>query len=254
MRKFYLECDGTRYGLNGENGVFCDTPTGLGIVYTSTATRIVDGFYAATERYQNVGQFVCNINFVGSTQYATYQTISDAIFCADELRLIYNPNGTEYTADAVLVSLTKTEIAQNGVLTCPLTLQMTSLWYTEQTQTGTGSVSVTTGGQIAPAIVLTTTGTALTNPVITITETVGSAEVARCAITGTVAAADTLQYSNLYDDAHLYQTISGAVTDIIEKVNTAYTVFGRTKKNFRVSCSNASAALSVRVRRYWRSV
>ena len=45
MRKFYLENSaGVRYGLNGENGIWLDSPTGLGVSYSPKWADFKNGF------------------------------------------------------------------------------------------------------------------------------------------------------------------------------------------------------------------
>ena len=245
MRKLYLEIDGTRVGLNKESGLMLVNPTGFGSVSNSTFELInQDGFYARTYKEQAQGQIVGDLVFFGANPYADYKSFADSILTAEKLVFVYDPNGTEYKADCELSYLTKTELVNGNYLTVPVAFNLKSLWYTEETLTGTGTVSVTSGGQYETAIKVTV-AVPLTNPHLTImagAETVADVNVTEYTTTG------VFEYSNLPNDSHI--TDGGA--DILNRVNIASDIYSRTRKAFSVNLTGA--AMTVKVVKYWRTV
>lgn len=243
MRRFALIVDGTRYDLNRENGILLTNPSGLGTVSSNSYARINgNGFYSRVSRDVDQGQVIADLTFFISA-YDSYKAFVDAVIQGTRLQLVYAPAGTEYLADVDLSYITKTELKGGAYLTVPIAFTLKSLWYTETTLTGTGSVNVTAGGQEETAVTVRTS-TALTNPVLTILS--GGVEIARAALA--CSTTGVFEYSNRPDDSH----ITDGFADLISYVDTSYTVFGRTREAFTVSLSGA--AMTVTVRKYWRSV
>lgn len=244
MRKLYLEIDGTRVGLNKESGLMLVNPTGFGSVSNSTFEPInQDGFYARTYREQAQGQIVGDLVFFGSNPYADYKSFADSILTAEKLVFVYDPDGTEYKADCELSYLTKTELVSGNYLTVPTAFNLKSLWYTEETLTGTGTVSVTAGGQYETAVKVSVTAP-LTNPHLTIVS--GAETVADVSINYTTEG--VFEYSNVPNDSHI--TDDG--NDIVNRVDITKNIYGRTRSAFTVNLSGT--AMTVNVIKYWRTV
>ena len=244
MRKFALIVDGTRYGLNRENGILLTNPTGLGTVSDDSFAGINgSGFFSRVNREVTQGQVIGDLTFF-SPSYTKYKSFVDTVVTGTSLQLVYDPDGIEYKADVELAYITKTEMVSGTYLTAPVAFYLKSLWYTEQTISGTGSVNVTAGGQAETGIKVRVTS-ALTNPTLTLTA--GSTEIARAALT--VTTSGIFEYSNYPDDSHIQDAGHG---DLLQYVDTSYPVFGRTRSAFNVALSGA--AMNVTVRKYWRSV
>lgn len=258
MRKFAIICDGTRIELNGESGIALYNPTGLGTSFGDSFAEIADGFYAQTMKKGSQGSVTGDllIHADANGPYSHYETFINQILNAEKLVLVYTPVSTDYYADVAVNFVNKEEALQDKAIVIPISLKLLSMWYTEQTLTGTGSVSVTHAGQIASAVKITTTGTALTNPVISMSDSNGV--FAKAKITKEITAAQTLEYQNYYDDSHIILRTAGeADEDLIPATNIANAVFGKIKANYTITVTDdndATPAISVTVRRYWRTV
>ena len=243
MRKLALILDGVRYPLNRENGLLLHNVTGLGTVNAYTFSGITNtGFYAATSKDIAQAQVVGELVFVSSA-YTRYAAFADALLKASSLVLCYDPNGTEYRADVELSYLTKTELTGGAFLSVPVAFHLCGLWYTEETLTGTGSVSVSAGGQAETGVKVRVTAS-VADPDLTLVS--DGVTVARAKLLYTTMG--VFEYSNYPDDSHIYD----GGTDIIRYVDTAYNVYGRTRNAFTVTLSGA--AMTVTVRKYWRTV
>lgn len=244
MRKFFLEADGVRYGLNREAGYFLTNVTGLGVASETSYEAVnKDGFYLATDRTQSQAQVVGDLIFCGSAPYTEYKAFADSVLTAEKLLLVYDNAGTEYRAECDISYLTKTEQTAQGLLQCPVAFMLKSLWYTEEILTGTGVVAISAGGQYETAVKVKVNA-ALTNPVLTITE--GTNVIAKAVLS--VSTAAPFEYSNFPSDSH----ITDGTGDIVKYVDVTNTVFGRTRKAFTVSINGAN--MTVTARRYWRTV
>lgn len=241
MRKFYLLLDGTRYPLNGENSIRFVTPGGLGATMADVYAESNDGFFRRVDRRGKQEAVTGELVFSGGTAYARYKAFADALLKADEVQLVYDPNGSEYKADVSVNFLTKTESVADVYMTVPTSFTLLSPWYTDETLTGT-SVDVTAGGQIGTGVVVQMSGAA-TDPSITI------GDVAVCALTYSLASGSVLEYSTLWDDSHV--TVDGE--DAIQYADITQTLFGHTNAAFMIT-NSASKSMTVLVRKYWRTV
>lgn len=242
MRKFYLELDGVRVDLNRANGLMLVSPSGLGVTFEDTYADFENGFAVNVHGKQTMGQIVAELCFLSSA-YSKYKTFVDQLLTAKNILFIYDPNGTEYKVSADLVYIQKTESYGGVYMRCPIAFNLKSLWYTEETLTGTGSISVSAGGQI-PTGVKVTVSNSLTHPVLTLME--GAETVAKADVNTTTVG--TFEYSNYPDDMHI---IDGS-GDIIRYADVTNKVFGRTRSAFTINLSGAS--MTAKVRRYWRTV
>lgn len=241
MRKFYLLLDGTRYPLNGENHIRFVTPAGLGATMADQYAESNDGFFRRVDRRGKQESITGELVFSGGGAYAKYKTFADSLLRADKVQVIYDPNGTEYTADVSVNFLTKTESVADVYMTIPTSFTLLSPWYRDETLTGT-TVSVTAGGQIGTGVVVRMNG-AVTNPYITL------GTFAECALTYTLGAAETLEFSTLWDDSHV--AIDGV--DAIQYVDITYPLFAHSNNAFTIS-NSGNKSMTVLVRKYWRTV
>lgn len=242
MSKFYLDIDGTEFGLNREHDIMLMEPTGFGVNFANSFADIVDGFFAKTDKKQSIGQIVGDLIFTDNA-YADYESFVNSILTASKLVLIYEPiSGSKYRADVEIAYITKSEV-RGGMYKAPIAFDLKSLWYTEETLTGTGTVSVTAGGQYETAVKVTVAAP-ITNPHLTIVSGADTVADVELAYTTT----GVFEYSNYPNDSHI--TDSGV--DIIQYISALSSVYGRTRSAFTVNLSGAS--MTVKARKYWRTV
>lgn len=241
MRKFYLLLDGSRVTLNGENSVRFVNPGGLGATMADQYAESNDGFFRRIDRRGKQESITGDLVFSGGGAYGKYKSFADALLRADDVQLIYDPDGTEYTADVSVNFLTKTESVANVYITVPTSFTLLSPWYRDETLTGT-SVNVTAGGQIGTGVVVEMYG-AVTNPQILL------GDFALCALAYNLASNEKLEYSNLWDDSHV--TING--DDAIQYVDITNPLFEHSKNAFTIT-NNGNVVMDVLVRKYWRTV
>lgn len=118
--------------------LFGYTPTGLGAVFSNSYSQY-DSYFKPTKKTIQQGQMSLNILF-GSVESNSYQTFSDfASFLAYEpLTLIYTTKSKSWYRDAVLSSLTKTEIGGTTVIQVDrlveqFTIDFINPWYNNKT-------------------------------------------------------------------------------------------------------------------------
>lgn len=134
MSKFYLENEyNDRVDLQNDD-LFCiatDT-TGWGISKDSDYISIGDHFVRNYLRTKQ-SEFSMVLNFVRPRAFEKLQTVSNFIFKATKLYLIYVPdliNGGEYRRDVDVVSFMKTD-GVDGLLRYTLKLKAKSLFYSK---------------------------------------------------------------------------------------------------------------------------
>ena len=241
MRKFYLLLDGTRYPLNGENHIRFVTPAGLGATMADQYAESNDGFFRRVDRRGKQEYITGELVFSGGGAYAKYKTFADALLRADKVQVIYDPNGTEYTADVSVNFLTKTESVADVYMTIPTSFTLLSPWYRDETLTGT-TVSVTAGGQIGTGVVVSMYG-AVTNPQILL------GDFALCALTYSLASNEQLIFSTLWDDSYVHIDWD----DAIQYVDITNPLFKHSTGAFTIS-NSGNKEMTVLVRKYWRTV
>lgn len=241
MRKFYLLLDGSRVPLNGENGIRFVTPGGLGTDMADQYAESNDGFFRRIDRRGKQIAVTGDLVLSGGGAYGKYKLFADSLLRADEVQLIYDPDGAEYTADVSVNFLTKTESVANVYMIVPTSFTLLSPWYRDETLTGT-SVNVTAGGQIGTGVVVSFYG-AVTNPQILL------GDFSLCALTYNLASNEKLEYSNLWDDSHV--TING--DDAIQYVDISNPLFKHSANAFTIT-NSGNKEMTVLVRKYWRTV
>jgi len=244
MRKFYIEADGVRIALNGENSVrFCD-PAGLGFTTTSSFSYITDGFYMRTSRRQAQGSVTGTLAFT-SDAYSKYQEVINAIVSAEKLVLVYDPNGTEYKAEVSIQFISKTESHGDIWMEIPISFYLHTPWFTVETITATGTASITAGGQLGTSVRVQT-WTELTNPRLTLTDSDGV--FADVNLTLTKRAGVLLEYSNHHYDSHIIYNEE----DAIQYADLSNPLFGHSRKAFTLSMTGAE--MTIEVKKWWRTV
>lgn len=135
-REFYLLNEqGSKYSfMDLNNSCFLTDPQGLGISY-SYSSEIVGDTYVNYSKLLNQSTIsgVCNFK-----SYVNYKKLVDFLENSKELRLIYkipisSNEYIEYQKNISLKELSKEEIQTNKILSCNISFDSLSLWYTEET-------------------------------------------------------------------------------------------------------------------------
>ena len=119
-----------------ENFSLLTDPDGLGYTYSNSYTKVGEVFInnlKVQEQTQISG--ICNFLY-----YENYTNLVNFIESSNSLRLNYkvplkDGSQKEYFKNIEIQSLGKTEKDQTGVLSCPITFDMISLWYEEKEYT-----------------------------------------------------------------------------------------------------------------------
>ncbi len=119
-----------------ENFSLLTDPDGLGYTYSNSYTKVGEVFInnlKVQEQTQISG--ICNFLY-----YENYTNLVNFIESSKSLRLNYkiplkDGSQKEYFKNIEIQSLGKTEKDQTGVLSCPITFDMISLWYEEKEYT-----------------------------------------------------------------------------------------------------------------------
>lgn len=119
-----------------ENFSLLTDPDGLGYTYSNSYTKVGEVFInnlKVQEQTQISG--ICNFLY-----YENYTNLVNFIESSKSLRLNYkvplkDGGQKEYFKNIEIQSLGKTEKDQTGVLSCPITFDMISLWYEEKEYT-----------------------------------------------------------------------------------------------------------------------
>lgn len=112
------------------NHALLTDPDGLGYSFNTSYEKIGDTFISY-DKIQNQVSFNGNCNFLN---YDNYSEFVNFVEKAEELSIAYvvpykNKPQTTYYKDVNIQSISKTEINSSGVLSCPVTFEMLSLWY-----------------------------------------------------------------------------------------------------------------------------
>lgn len=138
VREFKLINEkGQTYSLMDiENYALLTEPDGLGYSYSTSYTKVGEVFInniKEQEQVQITG--ICNFLY-----YENYTNLVNFIESSESLRLSYkiplkDGSQIEYFKNIEIQSLGKTEKEENGILSCPISFDMTSLWYEQKEYT-----------------------------------------------------------------------------------------------------------------------
>ena len=248
MRKFYLELDGVRISLNNESGILFTNPSGLGTTMANSFAEISDGFFRRTEKKQKQGSIAGDLTFFSSA-YTSYETFVNSLFTAKKIVFVYDPAGAEYSIDVALNYITKTESVLGAYMTVPISFIPLSMWYTEETLTGSSPFSISAGGHIGAAVELSISGTFMGNEILIADEdgTIADVVIDNVSLT-------EINYSNFYNDCYINGTDGGGnFIDLTNRVDLTKKIYGHNSgKAFTVTVTNGNVTGTVR--RYWRTV
>ena len=119
-----------------KNYALLTEPDGLGYSYSTSYTKVGEVFInniKEQEQVQITG--ICNFLY-----YENYTNLVNFIESSESLRLSYkiplkDGSQIEYFKNIEIQSLGKTEKEENGILSCPISFDMTSLWYEQKEYT-----------------------------------------------------------------------------------------------------------------------
>lgn len=258
MRKFYLENqNGERRSLNGDAGVWLQSPTGLGDTLAPAYADLTHGFFRSANADAHPQSAVSGeLRFTGRSPYSDYRALYNWIMAATRLYLVYCPYGSaEYRRLVELAYLTKTELAAAGWLLCPVSFSPLTPWflpspveliitaaegtelrydfrYTSDLRYGSDSsasytATIAQAGQAPAGLRLQYTG-AITGPVLLLRGERSGELLGRCAIDATLGSTDTLEISTTQEDSYVRKrSASGAITDLLHLVDLSFDPFPR---------------------------
>ena len=138
VREFKLVNEkGQTYSLMDiKNYALLTEPDGLGYSYTTSYTKVGEVFInnlKEQEQVQITG--ICNFLY-----YENYTNLVNFIESSESLKLSYkipliDGSQIEYFKNIEIQSLGKTEKDEKGILSCPISFDMTSLWYEQKEYT-----------------------------------------------------------------------------------------------------------------------
>ncbi len=134
VRQFYLINEKNKQFSFMDIEKYCllTEPEGLGFSYNRSYERIENTFIDYSELLnQSTISGICNFK-----KYCNYKSLVDFIEKSNDLKLVYKiPSENqylEYRRDVKLKELSKNEIKTNNFLSCNISFECISLWYTEQ--------------------------------------------------------------------------------------------------------------------------
>lgn len=130
VRQFFIENEfGARKSFMTRLG-FLNNPDGFGYAMNRAYESSKNGFYEITKEEYEQPNPTGDLVFLGNDPYKDARDLIDWIETQNELKLGYCPYGiNEFYMDVVFNSISKTERATNGVLTCPVSFDGLTPWY-----------------------------------------------------------------------------------------------------------------------------
>lgn len=249
MREFFLYCDNVRYDLNGHEGVWLLTPSGMGATMATDYATISDGYFSVTENKAKQGSIAGELAW-SSNAYNGYKSLVDAIFSAEHLTIGYRPSNIEYKADVRINYITKGESFGGQIMRTPVSFILLTPWYLESYIFGNNNtINVPAGGQMGTSFDISAIASSLLhNPVFTVTDNDGN-EIQRIEFNVDIPASKEVEWSNHCYDSHI--TVDGV--DAISNVTLNSNMFDRTKKAFKITLPTIMN-YSGHIRYWWRTV
>jgi hypothetical protein len=136
-RKFYIENEKQeRFDLNSKQCLFT-SPSGLGLAKGITYIKV--GNVYATDNQEDSQNVITGTLIFIEKPYENYKKFIDFIEKSTEIRLVYIPRfeekaQKEYFRDVDFVDISKGELAESGVLECPISMNCKSLFYISNNQ------------------------------------------------------------------------------------------------------------------------
>lgn len=255
IRKLYLQNGaGTRWGLNGENGVYASSLSGFGFTLSPTYADLSRGFFLSVGGDSEPQGAVPFTIYFTRNPYATYQSFVDWLASAGTVTLCYDPTGNqEYWRDVAPNFLQKGELNEVGWLEVPCSFYATTPWYRPVPTTlalensgvdeskrydylyedliygedSSSSLSgeLSGGGHIPGAIEMIFYG-AITNPKIRLVGNTSGKTFGLCSVTAVLGPFDRLKFSSRYEQSYVRKvTADGTETDLLDALDLSTTPF-----------------------------
>ena len=268
---------GDKTELNGEIGIYWDSPEGLGMKFNAKCNDLHNGFFKETAKSiipqgSITGQFVlvghrANGAAIDGGVYAQYRQLADKIMAAQELYFAYKPYGdTEYRCRVAIESLGKTE-KKNGWLYCPCVLKPMTPWYNTnvieyESEDMPGDVRIPINkavGHIDAALVVEISGGFGEEYSVSLIGSESGKEYGAVVIEGDLDTDETLVISTKYDDSYVRIRQNGVERDVIDQVEIARNPYFRLPRTedciLRIlSPYGGLFTTSISVYEYYRSV
>lgn len=247
IRKLYFQDQaGSRFGLNGERGVYVSGPAGLGMALSPVFADLGRGFFIpVSDEAEPQNQATWTIIFT-KNPYHTYQQFLDWLSAASALTLVYAPTpDREFYRDVTINFLQKGELNAVGWLEIPSSFLCVTPWYlpnpttltlegsgadesmrydfyyTDDLRYGDDSSSTLSGiiqgsGHIPGSLELTYHG-AIANPSIRLIGNITGITYGLCSVSAILTASDTLCFSTRYENSFVKRrTAAGVETDLLD--------------------------------------
>lgn len=134
VREFWLtNAKGVKYSLHSTTQAFLNEPSGLGFGVDASIVKLGNSSFILSEDY-DLGSAQGELIFFGTRQevYNQYFKFTQFLY-AKPIQMHYRtPDRTEsYYCQVRVVSLEKTEVGQDGLLRCPISMLRQSMWYND---------------------------------------------------------------------------------------------------------------------------
>ena len=246
IRKLWFQnAAGSRWSLNGEQGVYASNLSGFGFTLSPSYADLSRGFFVpvGTSEPQNTIPF--SLNFT-KNPYSVYQKMVDWLAAAGTITIVYNPTGAqEYCRDVTVNFVQKGELNEVGWLEAPVSFLCSTPWYlpsptsltletggtdeskrydyvyTDELRYGNDSSAALSGtiagaGHVPGSLELTFYG-AITNPRIRLVGNVSGKTYGICSVSVVLNPSDQLVFSTRYEDSYVKRVAAGGIeTDLLD--------------------------------------
>lgn len=256
IRKLYFQNDsGERWGLNGENGVYCTDLAGFGFSFEASFADIGNGFFSGESKSKDVQSAIPFTFVFVKDPYGSYQMLMDWLSGSDKLTIVYDPTGRqEYFKDVVVEFAQKGELNKVGWLEVPCSFLGVTPWYlskptllsiqsagkddrkkytyqyTSTLKYGMDSASalsaiIAGAGHIPAALEMIYYG-AIKNPKVKLVGNITGKTFGVCSITTVLEKNDVLVFSTKYESSSVKKIDSAGVeTDLLDVLDLSLTPF-----------------------------
>ena len=248
IRQFSLQNEyAQEYAFSPYKEAFLYEPEGLGYELDAGYRAVGNSWVNDYMRDKQVA-ITGSVVFVTDKPYDAESVFLRFIRSSKKLVLVYTTTAGTWMKDVDLISFEKTEINEENVLQCPITLMPKSLWYSADRQTYSisldgsedtliypytwpsrfqamvnGTLNITNDGSVEAPFTAVWHGPVV-NPVLTLL--VDGVEMAACEITGEAISGETINYSSRDGDLYVYhETAAGVRTNLISGLDINNTNF-----------------------------
>lgn len=256
IRKLFLQnASGQRWGLNGENGVYCTDLSGFGFTLGPTFGNVGQGFFFQESEDAETQMSIPFTLVFTKSPYETYQMFCDWLAAAGKLSVVYNPTSKkEYLRDVSVSFIQKGELTRVGWLEIPCSFNCLTPWflptptvfaihssgederkrysyrYTDSLKYGMDSsaalsATIAGAGHMPGAIEVTYFG-AIKNPQIKLIGNISGRTLGVCSIAAVLESTDVLKFSTKYESSGVKKiSASGIETDLLDAIDLSLMPF-----------------------------